>query len=237
MENVHLTQAERAEPESYFPGDVIVFHQNAKGFTKGQRLVAGEQPLPADQAKNFQVFHSTEIGFARGDKLRVTQNGKTLDGQHRLDNGALYQIDRFDREGNIVLENGWSVSKDFGHFTHGYCVTSHASQGRTVDRVLIGQSSDSFKASSREQFYVSCSRGRKEATVYTDDRAALLDAVRRSDDRITATELVADRDRQATTRHERNRHDRATVLRQHTVDFVLRPNHLHRRQFEVPHDR
>ena len=237
LENVHLTQAERAEPESYFPGDVIVFHQNAKGFTKGQRLVAGEQPLPADQAKNFQVFHPTEIAFARGDKLRVTQNGKTLDGQHRLDNGALYTIGRFDRDGNIVLENGWTVSKDFGHFTHGYCVTSHASQGRTVDRVLIGQSSDSFKASSREQFYVSCSRGRKEATVYTDDRAALLDAVRRSDDRITATELVADRDRQATTRHERNRHDRATVLRQHTVEFVLRPNHLHRRQFEVPHDR
>lgn len=68
-------------------------------------------------------------------------------------------------------------------------------QHGSVDRVLIGQSSESFPASSREQFYVSCSRGRKEATVYTDDRAALLDAVRRSDERLTATELVADRDR------------------------------------------
>ena len=172
----------------------------------------------------------------------MTQNGKTLDGQHRLDNGALYGIDHFDNAGHIVLDNSWTVSKDFGHFTHGYCVTSHASQGRTVDRVLIGQSSDSFKASSREQFYVSCSRGRKEATVYTDDRAALLDAVRRSDDRITATELVADRDRHPVTRHERsrlerNRNDRATVLRQHTTPAIQYPHELQRRQFEVIHDR
>ena len=227
LENVHLTQAERAEPESYFPGDVLVFHQNAKGFTKGQRVIVGDEPLPADHAARFQVFHPTEIAFTRGDKLRVTQNGKTLDGQHRLDNGALYGIDHFDNAGHIVLDNGWTVSKDFGHFTHGYCVTSHASQGRTVDRVLIGQSSESFKASSREQFYVSCSRGRKEATVYTDDRAALLDAVRRSDDRITATELVADRDR----------HERATIIRQHAVSHVLPVHELQRRQFEVLHDR
>ena len=227
LENVHLTQAERAEPESYFPGDVLVFHQNAKGFTKGQRVIVGDEPLPADHAARFQVFHPTEIAFTRGDKLRVTQNGKTLDGQHRLDNGALYQIDHFDAAGHIVLDNGWTVSKDFGHFTHGYCVTSHASQGRTVDRVLIGQSSESFKASSREQFYVSCSRGRKEATVYTDDRAALLDAVRRSDDRITATELVADRDR----------HERATIIRQHAVSHVPPVHELQRRQFEVLHDR
>lgn len=227
LENVHLTQAERAEPESYFPGDVLVFHQNAKGFTKGQRVVIGDEPLPADHAARFQVFHPTKIAFARGDKLRVTQNGKTLDGQHRLDNGAFYRIDRFDAAGHIVLDNGWTVSKDFGHFTHGYCVTSHASQGRTVDRVLIGQSSESFAASSREQFYVSCSRARKEATVFTNDRAALLDAVRRSDERLTATELVADRDR----------YERATILRQQEVSPAHSVHEPQHRNHEVIHDR
>jgi hypothetical protein len=71
--------------------------------------------------------------------------------------------------------------------------TSHASQGKTVDRVFIGQSTQSWGATSREQFYVSASRGRQQVTVYTDDKSALRDAIQRSDDRLTATELVARR--------------------------------------------
>lgn len=225
LENLNLTQAERSELESYAPGDVLCFTQNAKGFTKGQRIIAGEGPLPTNQAARFQVFHPIEIHFAPGDMLRVTQNGDTLDGRHRLDNGTLYRIDRFDSDGNLVLENGWAVSKDYGHFTHGYCVTSHASQGKTVDRVLIGQSSDSFAASSREQFYVSCSRGRKEATVYTDDKESLLAAVSRSDDRLTATELLTGSDR------------RDVLRRQELMTYVAQEPEARRRDREVIYDR
>jgi hypothetical protein len=47
------------------------------------------------------------------------------------------------------------VARGFGHRTHGYVITSHASQGTDVDRVLIAQSADSFGASSEERFYVS----------------------------------------------------------------------------------
>ena len=120
--------------------------------------------------------------------------GKTADGKHRLNNGSQYVVDGFTRQGDIVLNNGWTVGKDFGHLDYGYVVTSHASQGKTVDRVFIGQSSESFPASSREQFYVSVSRARQQATVYTDDKESLLDAVSRSDERLSATELVMDRD-------------------------------------------
>ncbi len=194
LENANLTQAERTDAVNYVPGDVLVFHQNAKGYTKGDRLVVGRDKLPADQAARFQVFHPTEIAFAPGDMLRVTQNGKTADDKHRLNNGDLYRIQRFDQAGNIVLENGWKVAKDYGHLTYGYCVTSHASQGKSVDRVLIGQSASSFGASSREQFYVSVSRARKEATIYTDNQDELLKAVQRSDDRLTATELLSGKD-------------------------------------------
>ena len=70
-----------------------------------------------------------------------------------------------------------------------------------MDRVFIGQSSESFPASSREQFYVSVSRARQQATIYTDDKESLLDAVSRSDDRITATEFVMDRDYHARGMH------------------------------------
>ncbi|RMH24239.1 MAG: conjugative relaxase [Planctomycetota bacterium] len=195
LENANLTEAERMDPLNYAPGDVLVFHQNARGHRKGERLVVGDAPLPLDQAARFQLYRPSVLPVAPGDVVRVTRNGKTADGRHRLNNGALYTVKRFDRAGNLVLTNGWRIAKDYGHLAYGYCTTSHASQGKTVDRVLIAQSSASFPASSREQAYVSVSRARERATLYTDDRDALLAAVSRSDDRLTATELTGGRAR------------------------------------------
>lgn len=194
--NLSLTEAQRRDPASFRAGDVLVFSQNAKGHAKGDRLVVGEGPLPLDQAARFQLYRASAIEVAAGDLVRVTRNGETLDGKHRLNNGALYRVAGFDSGGNLVLANGWTVGREFGHLAHGYCVTSHASQGKTVDRVFIGQSSDSFPASSREQFYVSVSRARERALVYTDDKADLLAAVERSDDRVTATEFLQRRSKQ-----------------------------------------
>lgn len=191
LDSLNLTEAERADRGSYVAGDVLVFHQNAKGYRRGERVVISDPAtVPVDQAARFQVFRRATLAVAPGEVLRVTRNGTTLNGKHRLNNGSLVAVKTFDARGNLVLANGWTVARDYGHLAHGYVITSHASQGKTVDRVLIAQSSDSFPASSREQLYVSVSRGRKRATIYTDSRGALLDAVARSEDRMTATELV-----------------------------------------------
>jgi conjugative relaxase-like TrwC/TraI family protein len=190
LTTANLTEAERADSVNYAGGEVLVFHQNAKGYRKGERVAVGEGELPLGQAARFQVFHAGEIAVAPGEVLRITRNGATLDGKHRLNNGALVTVKGFDRAGNIELANGWKVARDYGHLAYGYVVTSHASQGKTVDRVFIGQSARSFAASSREQFYVSASRGREQAIVYTDDKQALMEAVSRADERMTATELA-----------------------------------------------
>lgn len=191
LENAHLTTAQKRDAVNYQPGaDVLVFHQNAKGFRKGERVAAGEGRLPLEHAEKFTVFHAGAIPIAPGEVIRVTHNGKTADGEHRLNNGSLFTVKDFTPEGDIRLTNGWTIAKDFGHLTHGYVVTSHASQGKTVDTVFIGQSAQSFPASSIEQFYVSISRGREQARIYTDDKRALLEAVSHSDDRPTATEFV-----------------------------------------------
>lgn len=192
----NFTQAERADGVNYTPGDVLEFHQNSKGYRKGQRIVAGNgRQLPLDAASRFQVFRPMSLNLAAGDVVRITKNGNTADGKHRLNNGARYTVKGFTKSGDIVLSNGWTVAKDFGHLDYGYVVTSHASQGKTVDRVFIGQSAESFPASSREQFYVSVSRGRERATIYTGEKSALLEAVSHGDDRLTATELINLRDK------------------------------------------
>jgi conjugative relaxase-like TrwC/TraI family protein len=190
LEGRDLTEAERGDEASYQPGDMLVFHQNAKGHAKGERLAVGQGPLPLGDAARFQVFQPEALVLAEGDVVRIRRNGATADGKHKLNNGALYTVGGFDDGGNIVLSNGWTIARDFGHLSYGYCATSHASQGKTVDRVFIGQSGHSFGAASREQFYVSVSRGRESAVVYTDDKEALLAAVERSDERVSAIELL-----------------------------------------------
>jgi conjugative relaxase-like TrwC/TraI family protein len=188
---VDLTEAQRGQEASYHAGDVIQFQQNAKGFKKGQRLVVGEGTvIPVTEAARFQVFRPGALALAVGERIRLTQGGQSRDG-HKLENGSFYRVAGFTDHGDIRLANGWTLDQNFGHLTHGYVTTSYASQGKTVDRVLIGQSSQSWGAASREQFYVSASRGREQVTVYTDDKAALAEAIERSRERISATELVA----------------------------------------------
>lgn len=200
LQSANLTEADRADAASYEPGDVLVFHQNAKGFTKGERVVVRGKPPPLSQAARFQVYRTSTLPIAVGEVLRVTRNGTTMDGKHRLNNGARVTVKEFDRGGNLILANGWKVARGFGHLAYGYVSTSHASQGKTVDRVFIGQSAESLPASSMEQFYVSVSRGRERTTIYTDDKHELLRAVSRPEPRLTATELVKEASRRTRNR-------------------------------------
>jgi len=193
LQRSDLTEGERRDAVNFSPGDVLVFHQNAKGFTKGQRVTLGTEPPPVDQAARFQVFHPGFLEVAVGDVLRVTQNGKTADGKTRINNGDLLHVSGFDETGNILTAEQKTLANNFGHLAYGYVTTSHGSQGTDVDRVLLAQSAASFPASSREQFYVSVSRGRKQAVIYTDSKTELLEAVRQSDERLSATELLAGR--------------------------------------------
>lgn len=211
----NLTEAERRDAVSYVPGDVLVFHQNAPGYRKGQRIVAGDAPLPLRHADRFQVYRQRSLNVAVGDLVRVTRNGATADGAHRLTNGSVYAVKAIGDNGDLTLSNGWRVGREFGHLDHGYVVTSHASQGKTVQRVFIGQSAASLPASSREQFYVSVSRGRKQAVIYTDDAASLLEGVSRAEDHPTATGFMNEAIRAARV---------ATMQRQSNVNDYRREN-------------
>jgi conjugative relaxase-like TrwC/TraI family protein len=204
LKNLQWTQAQRADAQNYQAGQVAQFHQNAAGFRRGERVAVktrgaggiiierqnGETTLlPLNQAARFQVYESREIVLAAGDWIRITQNGFTED-KRRLNNGDLKQIKGFTKDGDIKLTNGWVVSKDYGNLTHGYCLTSYSSQSKGVDCVFVAESSESFRAAGREQFYVSASRFKEALKIYTDDKRQLLEAVRKSSHRPSATDLV-----------------------------------------------
>jgi conjugative relaxase-like TrwC/TraI family protein len=194
--NRQLTEAERRDSTSYAPGDVLVFHQHAPGIRKGSHVtLRAGMSAPIQYADRFSVYRPTTIALAVGDRVRITKNRSPRrdghgPGNKRLNNGDIFTVEGFTKDGDLRLSNGATVSRDYGHLDYGYVVTSHASQGKSVERVLIAQSAESLRASSREQFYVSVSRGRQQALVFTDDKQALLEAVKQTDPRMTATELV-----------------------------------------------
>ncbi len=187
----HLTAAQKADPTEYEPGYLLQFHQNAKGYPKGSRLLLDEGAEPPTRlAQRFEVYRPAQLALAVGDRVRVTAGGKTKDGKHRLSNGSLFTVQGFSRQGDIIVDRGWVIDRDFGHLTHGYVVTSHASQGVTVDKVFVGVSSDSFPATYQRTAYVAVTRGKEQAQIFTDDRKELLKAVSRLDEPLSATELL-----------------------------------------------
>ncbi len=144
--------------------------------------------IPSGAAASFDVGEARELKVAAGDWLLLQANhGK------EFINGERVQV-REIQNGRIALADGRSLPAGFNTFTHGYAVTSHSSQSKTVDDVLLVASSKSFAAVNREQFYVSISRGRERCHVFTDDADLLARRVTDSHERKAAVELQALRD-------------------------------------------
>ena len=199
---LNWSDAEKGDLERYDGTETLVFHRNSGTFKAGQ-VVRVADWKPGDRyasPSHFSVYAAGDLSVAEGDTIRITANGKTADG-HKLNNGSIYQVDGFDKDGCMILNNGWTIGKNFGHVNHGYVTTSHSSQGKTVDRVLIAMGSESKGAINAEQFYVSVSRGRESAKVYSDMAPAeLKQAIQRTDTRKSATELMQPRKKSKTRR-------------------------------------
>lgn len=204
--NKGWTEAQRSDATSFEPGQTVQFHAACGTFKKGQQWnVTGiadgevgvsrdgkESTLPLHNAKHFNVFESKEADFAQGDIVRATANANGLKNNslHRI---AAIDGDKMELEPLTGKAKGKTVEGDAVHLAHGYTVTSHASQGKTVDHVIVAQSSESLSVASVEQAYVSISRARHSAEWITDDKEALGDAIERSDARHSSLDLVKNR--------------------------------------------
>ena len=140
---------------------------------------------------HFATYGESTIKLAKNDLIRATAKGKTADGKHTVGNGSVYMVKGFNSAGDILLTNGWTLSKDFSHINHAYVTTDYGAQGRTVEHVMVVASPQSYAAVNKRGFYVDVSRGRGTVTIYAEDKRGLRAAVERSNPRMTATELAA----------------------------------------------
>lgn len=193
LKPLQWTEAERGDKDRYLGTEIAQFHRNNGPFKAGDRVDAVKVIEAGSKIKpgHFAVFESGEIRLAAGDVIRITSNGKSKDGRHKVNNGAVYSVDGFTPGGDIRLSNGWVLEKAFSHIAHGYTSTSYAAQGKTTQRVLIAMGSASAPAINAEQYYVSVSRGREMAKIFTDlSPAELREQIRRSEPRLSAHELL-----------------------------------------------
>ncbi|HEV2323450.1 MAG TPA: MobF family relaxase [Terracidiphilus sp.] len=191
------TEAQKRDLANYRDGQVLVVLRAARGMEKHESLTVSrvdsgaviarnargeERSFTPAQTRSFSVHERQSIDVAPGDRLMLTANRR--DAGFRATNGELVQV-RSAENGRVQLEDGRTLPANYHQFDHGYAITAHRSQGKTVDGVIL--SADAMK---QELFYVGASRGRSEIAIVTSDREQLRESLGISSARPSATELA-----------------------------------------------
>jgi conjugative relaxase-like TrwC/TraI family protein len=207
FDSLSWTEAQKRDARQYRPGMAIHFHRRGHGFNKNETVavVAVENDsLKVQRSDGTETFfhlgqgsalcdvgEKRKLKVAAGDKLLLQAN--SVAGRKHFVNGELVEVKAIQGD-SVLLADGRVIPADYRTFTHGYAVTSHAAQGKTVDEVLLVASSRSLPAINQEQFYVSISRGRERCQIFTDDSELLRLHVTHSSARLAAVEAMPQRD-------------------------------------------
>lgn len=191
----YLTGADREWAGRYEPGHVV-------RFTKGShalKLKAGEYVRVTDsdpgsnlvtvkrangktvsydprRLQGVTVYNDVERSFSVGDRIQLTAPYR----DKRIANRELGTVKAIRSNGmlSMQLDSGRTVEfsmRKHPHIDYGYAVTSHSSQGVTADRVLVNvDTRQAHEKLLNSRFaYVSISRARYEAKIYTDNAQAI----------------------------------------------------------------
>jgi conjugative relaxase-like TrwC/TraI family protein len=206
-----MTGTERTFANAYVPGaDIIRYnhaskvydvevgdyaHVTAKDHQKNELTVRFDNgreltynPL---RLSGVSVYREAERQFAEGDRVQF----RAPFTERRVTNGELATIAKIgDQELTVKLDSGREVSfktEKFRHLDHGYAVTSHSSQGTTVDRVLVNADTRESEMLLNDRMgYVAVSRARENAIIYTNSIEELRSALDRRADKDMAIEAV-----------------------------------------------
>jgi len=202
---VDLGEAQKRDARYYQLGQFAYVLKRYGRFAKGDVCPIAEANerglvLVKDGRRStmgYRYVHRLTIAVERqtvvapGDRLQLKFNGKSKEG-HAITNGELVTVRRIDAAGCLTIEDDRRTVKTLSPqqrlFNRGYAVTSYASQGKTVDTVLVADAA-CRAASNRNQWYVAISRGRKRVIVFTSNKAELRASIEQSGARDLALEM------------------------------------------------
>ena len=211
LTSIDLTRAQRAQARNYAEGDVIRFRRGSVklGIERGSyatvevsdaghdrltiRTAAGTAISYApERLGGVEIFRQDSRTLAAGDRIQFRAPDRAL----KVANGEFATVVAISREQTRIRTDGGreisAATPRLRHIDYGYASTSHSSQGATVDRVIVNvDTTRSVKLINERQFYVSVSRARYDARIYTDDSNALARVVGREQLKPTALEHLS----------------------------------------------
>ena len=147
------------------------------------RVAAREAGMLRGEDVNIQTAMGCR-DFAAGDRVVFTRNNRDLG----VKNGTTAIVKHVDSERIVFAVAGHhrgeperefpiKHSTGYTHYDHGYCLTTHKSQGQTLDRVRVVAGD----MTGREWSYVAASRAREETHVHTSKDLVELREIEESD--------------------------------------------------------
>jgi ATP-dependent exoDNAse (exonuclease V) alpha subunit len=176
------------EAKSYDTVIQVDAESNQVTVQKADRTLVTYDP---SRVKGVALYTPESRAFAQGERVQFTApwKEKAISGR---DFGTVIRVDehghlsvKLDDSNRIV---SWNL-KDNKHIDYAYAMTSHSSQGATVDRVLIHiDTGDSPIRGLIDQTlaYVATSRPRYDAQIFTDNADHLAAALSRRQENATA---------------------------------------------------
>src|SRR6266498_2163969 len=175
------------------PGDYgRVLANNHKENTITVQLENGREiTYDPERLSGVSVYREAEREFASGDRIQF----RAPFADAKVKNSELGTIKEIaDGKMTVRLDKKREVTVEldqFRHIDHGYAVTSHSSQGQTVNRVLVNaETIETDLLLNQRMAYVAISRARFEARVYTDSLKELGPALNREKNKEIALDAL-----------------------------------------------
>jgi len=144
--------------------------------------------------RGVEVFRPEPRTIAVGDRIQFRAPQRRL----KVANGEFATVIALDTaQATLRLDSKREISAplvELRHIDLGYASTSHAAQGATVDRVIVNvDTMRSDRLVNARQLYVSISRARLDAHLYTNDLPALRRSVARDPNKANALDVLKHR--------------------------------------------
>ncbi|MBV9761894.1 MAG: relaxase domain-containing protein [Acidobacteriaceae bacterium] len=176
------------EPKSYATVIDIDSEHNQITVKKPDGQVVTYDP---GRLRGVALYEPEIRSFAEGDRVQFTSPWK----DKGISNRDIGTVTHLDANGNIRVQLdhservvGWNLREN-QHLDYAYAMTSHSSQGATVDQVFIHvDTSDSKSRALIDETlaYVATSRPRCDAQIFTDNEDQLAGALSRRHENATA---------------------------------------------------
>jgi conjugative relaxase-like TrwC/TraI family protein len=156
--------------------------------------------------RGVSVWTEEKIKVSTGDRLQL--RAPFEEKQTKIANGTMLEVSKITPESlTLTTDKGKTVMLDTERphaIDYGYAVTSHSSQGKTIDRVLVhAETSESKQILNERMAYVAVSRARNEALIFTDDAQKLAGKMARQIEKTEITQAKAETVEHAPERAEK----------------------------------